>query len=245
MRNSLLITTAAAALLMASYAAAQNMPKGGQGQGAPPAATQTGPSGGGTGGAGMNAGGGNAPGGAASDQSDGTKGAKGASEESHPGKKGQKTGQEQPKKGNGQTTGQNDQKKGGDRTTTGQNPDKAGGQATEDRGQGAGTRTGQGDRRETTGNNPRGGHVSAQISGEQKTRIRTTVFKGHPNRVTNVTFSLSVGTKVPRSNIHLVAVPEEVVEIVPDYQGFLYFVVNDEIVIVDPETYEIVDVIAA
>jgi hypothetical protein len=38
-------------------------------------------------------------------------------------------------------------------------------------------------------------------------------------------------------------VPETIVEIVPQYRGFRYIVVEDELVIIDPETLEIVAVL--
>ena len=63
------------------------------------------------------------------------------------------------------------------------------------------------------------------------------------NRVTNVNFHVSVGTVVPQS-VHLVAVPQEIVVIHPAWRGFLYFVVNDEIIIVEPGSLKIVAVIA-
>ena len=57
--------------------------------------------------------------------------------------------------------------------------------------------------------------------------------------MTNVNFSVSVGTVVPR-DVHLSTLPADVVEIVPQYRGFSFFVVKDEIVIVDPQSYKIV-----
>ena len=41
----------------------------------------------------------------------------------------------------------------------------------------------------------------------------------------------------------MIAVPEVIVDIYPDWRGFLYFVYEDEIVIVDPNTYRIVAVL--
>ena len=55
-------------------------------------------------------------------------------------------------------------------------------------------------------------------------------------------FNISVGTAVPRS-VHLVTVPSTIVEIHPAWRGYLYFVVNDEIIIVEPGTLRIVAVI--
>jgi hypothetical protein len=45
--------------------------------------------------------------------------------------------------------------------------------------------------------------------------------------------------------VHFVTLPSEIVQIVPQYRGFDYFLVEDEIVIVDPHTLEIVAVIPA
>jgi Protein of unknown function (DUF1236) len=51
-------------------------------------------------------------------------------------------------------------------------------------------------------------------------------------RATNVNFSVRVGTTVPTS-VRVVAVPQVLVEIYPEYRGHMYFVVGDEIIIVD------------
>ena len=78
---------------------------------------------------------------------------------------------------------------------------------------------------------------------EQRTKVRETVLVGgNAPRVTNINFSINVGTAVPRS-VRVVAVPEVIVEIHPAWRGFLYFVYEDEIIIVDPNTYRIVAVL--
>ena len=58
----------------------------------------------------------------------------------------------------------------------------------------------------------------------------------------NVNFSISVGTAVPTS-VTLHPVPTTIVEIVPQYRGYDFFVVRDEFIIVEPRTHKIVDVI--
>ena len=55
-------------------------------------------------------------------------------------------------------------------------------------------------------------------------------------------FNLSVGTPVPRS-VRIVAVPREIIEIEPQWRGYEYFMVGDQIVIVDPRSMEIVAVL--
>ena len=54
--------------------------------------------------------------------------------------------------------------------------------------------------------------------------------------VTNVNFSLSVGTVVPR-DVHFQPLPAEVVEVMPQYRGYNFIVVREDIVIVEPSTY--------
>ena len=81
------------------------------------------------------------------------------------------------------------------------------------------------------------------LTTEQRTKIRETVIRGsNAPRVTNINFSVNVGTVVPRS-IRVVTVPEVIVDIHPEWRGFLYFVYEDEVVIVDANTYRIVAVI--
>jgi hypothetical protein len=85
-----------------------------------------------------------------------------------------------------------------------------------------------------------------QLSEDQRSHIKTVIGNGRGPRLSrsNVDFSISVGTRVPRS-VHFVTLPDEIVRIVPQYRGFEYFLVEDEIVIVDPLTLEIVAVIPA
>ncbi len=91
-----------------------------------------------------------------------------------------------------------------------------------------------------------GGRAGSNVTftAEQRTRIRQTVLQAsNAPRVDHVDFALNVGTRVPRERVHLVTVPETLVEVHPAWRGFLYFVANDEIIVVDPHTYEIVAVV--
>jgi len=83
-----------------------------------------------------------------------------------------------------------------------------------------------------------------QLSEEQRTRIRQTVIdaRGAP-RVGHVDFDVRVGTHIPRGRIHLIRVPEYLVQIDPEWADFLYFIYEDEIVVVDPNDMEIVAVL--
>jgi hypothetical protein len=84
--------------------------------------------------------------------------------------------------------------------------------------------------------------ISASLKAEDKTKLSSAVAKLDAKPVTNVNFSVSVGTAVPTS-VSLRPVPETIVEIVPQYRGYNFFVVRDEVVIVEPRTHKIVDVI--
>lgn len=89
-----------------------------------------------------------------------------------------------------------------------------------------------------------GGNV--QLSEQQRTQIRTTVINGrNAPRVGHVDFDVKVGTAIPRGKVHVVPVPETLVRIEPQWRGFLYFVYEDEVVIVDPHDYKIVAVVPA
>jgi hypothetical protein len=88
-----------------------------------------------------------------------------------------------------------------------------------------------------------GGAANVSLNEQQRTQIRETVInsRGAP-RVSNVDFSVNVGTVVPRGHIQLVRVPETLIRIEPRWRHYLYFVYNDEIVIVDPRSMRIIDV---
>src|SRR3954467_8009255 len=71
------------------------------------------------------------------------------------------------------------------------------------------------------------------LTSEQRTRIQQTVFAGNNvPRVNNVNFTINVGVAVPRS-VRVVDVPPTLIEIYPQWRGHQYFVVQDDIVIVD------------
>jgi len=85
-------------------------------------------------------------------------------------------------------------------------------------------------------------NISANLDDRQRTRVTESITKLNARPVENVNFSLSVGTVVPR-DVRFQPLPADVVEIVPQYRGYNFFVVRDDIVIVDPSSYQIVDVL--
>ena len=77
------------------------------------------------------------------------------------------------------------------------------------------------------------GTGNVTLTSEQRTRIQQTVLAGrNVPRVDNVTFALNVGVAVP-ATVRIVDVPPTLIEIYPQWRGHQYFVVRDEIVIVD------------
>jgi hypothetical protein len=87
--------------------------------------------------------------------------------------------------------------------------------------------------------------AGAKLSADQRTKITTVIRNEHVAPVTNVDFSISVGTKVPRERISLRPLPTEVVTIYPEWRGYEFFLVRDEIIVVDPRSLEIVAVLPA
>jgi hypothetical protein len=79
----------------------------------------------------------------------------------------------------------------------------------------------------------------ARLNADQRTRFRGSFDRRH---VTNVNIRVRIGARLPRS-VRLYPVPAVVVGLVPAYSYYRYVYVDDTICIVDPDTYEIVDVI--
>jgi hypothetical protein len=92
---------------------------------------------------------------------------------------------------------------------------------------------------------------NVQLSTEQRTKIRQTVIAEHgAPRVSRADLGgidLRVGAAIPRDRIHFrpLPLPESVVEIEPEWQGYLYFLVGDELVVIDPATYDVVAILPA
>ncbi|WP_244937376.1 DUF1236 domain-containing protein, partial [Methylobacterium crusticola] len=98
------------------------------------------------------------------------------------------------------------------------------------------------ERGERTGGRSEARGAVTRLDTGQRTEFRQTIVKSGVRPVSNVNFALNVGTAVPRS-VALHALPPAILTLVPAYRGFRYVLVDDDIVIIDPDTYEIVDVI--
>ena len=83
------------------------------------------------------------------------------------------------------------------------------------------------------------------LSGEKRDRVQAG-FKSHGDvkRVTDVNVRISVGSRAPREWT-FVSVPTAVIEVVPEYRGYVFAYVGDDYVVCDPDTYEIVAVLPA
>jgi len=92
------------------------------------------------------------------------------------------------------------------------------------------------------------GGKAVQLDEQQRTRISQTIKQKNVNLRTversKVSFQLNVGAVVPRT-IELYPLPAPIVQIVPAYRSYLYIVVGDQLLIIHPQTYEIVAVIPA
>lgn len=88
------------------------------------------------------------------------------------------------------------------------------------------------------------GSGSASLTSEQRSKISTNIRRTNVKRERNVNFNISVGTAIPRT-MTLHALPPTVVEVYPQWRGYRFVLVEDEIIIIEPGTYRIVAVIDA
>ena len=96
------------------------------------------------------------------------------------------------------------------------------------------------EQRSTTGQGAAG---AAKLSSEQRTKI-TTVIRRHKVEPTHLNVSISVGVRIPE-RVHLYPLPVEVVEVYPEWRGYDYILVSDQILVIDPRSHEIVAILEA
>jgi hypothetical protein len=83
------------------------------------------------------------------------------------------------------------------------------------------------------------------LSGDKRDRVQHAFRdKSDVKRRTDVDIDISVGRRMPR-DWHFFPVPIAVIELVPEYRDYVFIYVEDEYVICDPDTYEVVAVIPA
>jgi hypothetical protein len=76
-----------------------------------------------------------------------------------------------------------------------------------------------------------------KMSSEHATRVSEIL--GRNSRTTDVNVNIQVGGRVPEG-VEILPLPAEVIALAPEYRGYDYFVANDEIVFVAPDSHEIV-----
>jgi hypothetical protein len=84
-----------------------------------------------------------------------------------------------------------------------------------------------------------------QLSAHKRDRVRDEFRKvTNVKRQTDVDVSISVGRRLPR-HWHFYPVPIAVVDFIPEYRDYVFVYLDDEYVICDPDTYEVVAIIDA
>lgn len=99
----------------------------------------------------------------------------------------------------------------------------------------------QNSNRSTTGQGAAAG--SAKLSSEQRSQI-TSVIKKQSVKPAQVNFAINVGTRVP-PEVHYYPLPTEVVTIYPEWRGYNYILVGGQVLVIDPDTREIVAILGA
>jgi Protein of unknown function (DUF1236) len=85
--------------------------------------------------------------------------------------------------------------------------------------------------------------VTVNLTPEKRTRIHEVIVnERNAPRVRSPNFSVSVGTRVPRT-VRFAALPRTIVDIEPEWRGFEYFMIADRMVIIDPRSMEIVAIV--
>lgn len=85
--------------------------------------------------------------------------------------------------------------------------------------------------------------IRQRIDNNERVRIRNEFRRGKYRRDNfNINVNIFIGYDLPRQ-VRLYPVPVEIIEIAPIYRDYRYAYIDDEICIVDPETYVVVDVV--
>ena len=97
----------------------------------------------------------------------------------------------------------------------------------------------------STENRPEKGQSGrVQVSDQERTNVRERLMRDGRVQKTKINVRVNVGVRIPRS-VRLLPLSVAIIGIAPSYRGYSYVVTEDDtICIVDPRSYEIVDVIA-
>ncbi len=86
--------------------------------------------------------------------------------------------------------------------------------------------------------------AGAKLTTEQRTKITTVIRGQHVAPMEHVNFSISVGTRVPH-DVRFYPLPAEVITYYPEWRGYEFILVGDQVVVIDPRSFEIVAVLDA
>ena len=78
----------------------------------------------------------------------------------------------------------------------------------------------------------------------EQREIVSTIREQHVQPLTSVNFEIRAGVRVPR-DVRFYPLPREVVTIYPQWRGYEFVLVNDKILVINPRTLEIVDILEA
>jgi Protein of unknown function (DUF1236) len=84
---------------------------------------------------------------------------------------------------------------------------------------------------------------TAKLSSTQRTKITAIIKKQHVQPA-HINVAVRVGVRVPE-RVHFYPVPVEVVAIYPEWRGYDYILVGDQIVIIDPDSHLVVAILVA
>jgi hypothetical protein len=96
-------------------------------------------------------------------------------------------------------------------------------------------------RHSTTGQGVAAG--AGNLTSEQQTKI-TGIIRQHKVAPTRLNVSVRVGTRIPNS-VRFYPLPREVFVIYPEWRGYDYIMVGNEILVIDPRTHQIVAILEA
>ena len=84
--------------------------------------------------------------------------------------------------------------------------------------------------------------TSSNLTTEQRTKISSSIKQQQVAPLTNVNFSITIGTAIPRE-IQRAPLPAAVLDVYPAWRGYEFIVVGNEILIIDPPTLRIVAIL--
>ena len=87
-------------------------------------------------------------------------------------------------------------------------------------------------------------NTSASLTTEQRSKIRETIVSQKVQPEKNLSIQVSVGAIVPKT-VKIHPLPAPIVQIQPAWRGYMFFLVGDEIVIVEPGSLRVVAVLPA